>query len=96
MTYIRMTDGRDKGQIKDVQFVMAMELIKCGKALPLDMSSGAPLAVREVPRTETASAEVRDALPTLGNVDLRAEADRVSRLNQVTRGVPPVFRKKSR
>jgi len=96
MTYIRMTDGRDKGQIKDFPFPTAMEMIRSGKALPLDMSSGAPLAVREVPRTETAPAEVRDALPTLGNVDLRAEADRVSRLNQVTRDTQPVFRKKSR
>ena len=93
MTYIRMTDGRDKGQIKDVQFVMAMELIKCGKALPLDMSSGAPLAVREVPKAETsAPAEVRSVLPALS----MADAENMSRLNQVTRAVAPMLRKKSR
>jgi hypothetical protein len=89
-----MTDGRDKGQIKDVPFVTAMELIKFAKALPIDFNGPNPLAVREVPMPQ-ASAPTEVVLP-VGNVDLREASENMSRLNQVTRAAPPVVRKKSR
>jgi hypothetical protein len=87
MTYIRMTDGRDKGQIKDVPFVTAMELIKFAKALPIDFNGPNPLAVREVPKAETSVASVAPvaSVAEVGNVDLRAAAGNTSRLNQITR-----------
>jgi hypothetical protein len=38
VTYIRMTDGRDRGHVLDVPFVDAQAMLRDGKALAVDMS----------------------------------------------------------
>lgn len=46
--YIRMTGGRDSGEVKEFSFDDAQALLKNGHAVPVDFNEGDPLAKRNV------------------------------------------------
>lgn len=48
MTYIRLTDGRDRGHVRDVPYLDAQEMLAHGQALPVDMSQPNALAFKEL------------------------------------------------
>lgn len=48
MTYIRLTGGRDRGQVKDMPFPDAQEMLALGQALPVDFDEPDPLGFREL------------------------------------------------
>jgi hypothetical protein len=48
MTYIRMTEGRDRGHVKEYPFVEAQEKLSLGQALPVNFDEPDPLGFREL------------------------------------------------
>jgi len=50
MTYIRLTGGRDRGEVKDMPFNEAQEMLSLGQALPVNFDEPDPLGFRELPR----------------------------------------------
>jgi hypothetical protein len=48
MTYVRYTDGRDRGYVKDIPFVDAQEMLSKGQALPVNFDEPDPLGFREL------------------------------------------------
>jgi hypothetical protein len=55
--YIRMTDGRDAGQVIDMVEDVARAMLANGQALAVDFSEPDPLGVRELGVREPALAE---------------------------------------
>jgi hypothetical protein len=49
MTFIRRTEGRDRGHVQEFNFLDAQEMLAKGQALPVDMSQPDALAFRELP-----------------------------------------------
>jgi hypothetical protein len=49
MTYIRMTGGRDRGEVKDFPLPDAQEMLALGQALPVNFDEPDPLGFREIP-----------------------------------------------
>jgi hypothetical protein len=57
--YIRMTDGRDAGQVIDMLEEVARALVANGQALAVDFSEPDPLGFREMGVREPVLAEIR-------------------------------------
>lgn len=49
MTYIRLTDGRDRGHVKEMPFDEAQAMLGNGQALPVNFNEPDPLGFRELP-----------------------------------------------
>ena len=57
MTYVRLTGGRDRGEVKDMAFPMAQEMLALGQALPVNFDEADPLGFRELPKPEAIEPE---------------------------------------
>jgi hypothetical protein len=49
MTWIRMTDGRDRGHAREMNFPDAQEMLAKGQAVPVDFNEPDALGFRELP-----------------------------------------------
>lgn len=47
MTYIRLTDGRDRGHVKEMPFDEAQAMLGNGQAVPVNFNEPDPLGFRE-------------------------------------------------
>jgi len=56
--YVRMTNGRDCGEVKDFQFEDAQAMIRSGQAAAVDFSQPDPLDKRELALPQSAVAEI--------------------------------------
>ena len=64
MTYIRMTDGRDRGYVKDFPVPEAQEMIALGQALPVNFDKSDTLGFREL-ETPMNELQLREVAPPL-------------------------------
>jgi hypothetical protein len=74
MTYIRFTDGRDRGHVKDIPFDTAEQMLASGQAVPVNFNEADPLGFRELPEPTTEALSQGEKLETavLGDVVLAA------------------------
>jgi len=93
--YIRMTDGRERGQVVDMVEDVGRAMLANGQAVPVDFSEPDPLGAREiagiplvatdlVPPGKVALVEVRD--PQIQN----------PQVSSARPGAPGIFHRKKR
>jgi len=65
MTYIRMTTGRDRGEVKDFPFPDAQRMLALGQALPVNFDEPDALGFRELvlPTAELQQLPTPDSTP---------------------------------